>query len=292
MPSLSMVDIERAYYAAVLGVPVETYQSVTDLRNAFFAAGPGGGGGGSTDPEVVRDTIAAALIPGTGVTLDIDDVNNTITINSTGGGGVDAETVRDTIGTALVPGTNITVTVNDAGDTITIGTTATVNATDAQLRDRTTHTGVQTSASISDFTEAVQDALATFFNVTGATFTYDDVNNQMVVTVPPDTNTTDPEAVRDAIGAAMVGVGVISVTVNDAADTITISSVATQNSTDAALRDRSTHTGTEPISALPAKSVLYETGTTRPTARTDIMVLFIGADPGANALDGDRWFTT
>ena len=45
------------------------------------------------------------------------------------------------------------------------------------------------------------------------------------------------------------------------------------------------------IADLPAGSVLATTGTTRPTARTDITVFFLGADPGANALDGiDRWF--
>ena len=35
--------------------------------------------------------------------------------------------------------------------------------------------------------------------------------------------------------------------------------------------------------------VMYTTGTTRPTARTDIMVIFTGADPGAAALEGDLW---
>lgn len=143
----SIQDVERAYYTAVLGVPIDTYQSINDLRQAFFEAGPGGGG---LTAEEVRDTIAAALVAGSNVTITVDDALDTITIASTGGGSTDPEIVRDTIGTALVQGTNITITVNDAGDTITIATTATVNATDAALRDRSTHTGTQSADTITD----------------------------------------------------------------------------------------------------------------------------------------------
>ena len=149
---------------------------------------------------------------------------------------------------ALLPAERTKLTGINAG--------ATVNSTDAALRDRSTHTGTQPSTSISDFTEAVQDALAVFFNVTGATFSYNDAGNEMVVTVPPDTNTTDPEVVRDAIGAAMVGLGNITVSVNDAADTITITTTATVNSTDAALRDRSTHTGTQAADTITETSTV------------------------------------
>lgn len=60
----------------------------------------------------------------------------------------------------------------------------------------------------------------------------------------------DAEAVRDAIGVALIGTGLISVAVDDAADTITISTTATANATDAALRDRATHTGAQAISTV------------------------------------------
>lgn len=65
-----------------------------------------------------------------------------------GSGGVDAEAVRDLIGSTLVAGTNMAKVVDDAGDTVTVSTTATVNATDAQLRDRATHTGTQAATTI------------------------------------------------------------------------------------------------------------------------------------------------
>lgn len=48
---------------------------------------PVASGGGSTDPEIVRDTIASALVAGTGVTITVDDPGNTITIDATGSGG-------------------------------------------------------------------------------------------------------------------------------------------------------------------------------------------------------------
>jgi hypothetical protein len=132
-----------------------------------------------------------------------------------------------------------------------VATGATANATDAQLRDRSTHTGQQTSASISDLAEAVQDIVAGFLTQgTNVSLSYDDAGNTLTVNAAGGGGGLDAEAVRDAIGVALVGLGNINVTVNDAADTITITTTATVNSTDAALRDRSTHTGTQPASTI------------------------------------------
>jgi hypothetical protein len=61
---------------------------------------------------------------------------------------------------------------------------------------------------------------------------------------------TDPEDVRDIIGSTVVGTGLVSVTVDDASDTVTVATSATQNSTDASLRDRATHTGTQTASTI------------------------------------------
>lgn len=124
------------------------------------------------------------------------------------------------------------------------------------IRDRSTHTGTQTSASISDFAEAAQDAVAAALSgVTGATVSYDDNANTITIT-----GLGDPETMRDVIGTALVGVGVVSVVVNDSADTITISSTATQNATDAALRDRSTHTGTQAASTITGLAAVATSG--------------------------------
>ena len=44
------------------------------------------------------------------------------------------------------------------------------------------------------------------------------------------------------------------------------------------------------IADLPAGSVVSTSGSTRPTSRTDIVVIWTGAaDPGASALNGDIW---
>ena len=120
-----------------------------------------------------------------------------------------------------------------------------------EVINRENHTGLQPASSISDFTEAVQDAVASLLGAgSNITLNYDDVNNQLTITAVGDGTGADPEAIRDAIGVALVGVGNISITVNDEADTITISTSATQNSTDAQLRDRSTHTGTQDASTI------------------------------------------
>lgn len=130
-----------------------------------------------------------------------------------------------------------------------IATGATANSSDATLLARANHTGTQTSATISDFNEAAQDAVATLLaQGTNVTLSYNDAGNTL--TINSTGGGLDAEAVRDTIGIALVGVGVVTVTPNDALDTITISSTATQNSTDAALRDRSTHTGAQAISTV------------------------------------------
>ena len=61
---------------------------------------------------------------------------------------------------------------------------ATANATDAQLRDRSTHTGSQASATISDFSEAVDDRVAALL-VAGSniSLTYNDAGNALTVSL-------------------------------------------------------------------------------------------------------------
>lgn len=106
------------------------------------------------------------------------------------------------------------------------------------------------STQVTDFAEAAQDAVnALLVGASGVSLSYDDTENKLTIT-GGETAGVDAEAIRDAIGVAVVGVGVITIVVNDEADTITITSTATQNSTDAALRDRATHTGTQTIATI------------------------------------------
>lgn len=136
------------------------------------------------------------------------------------------------------------------GDTaVSSSITSSVNT----AKNRANHTGTQTASTISDFTEAVQDAVAAFLTAgSNVLLSYDDAANSLTVSAAGSGigGGLDAEQVRDVIGSALVGSGVVSVTVNDAADTITITSTATQNSSDATLLNRANHTGTQAISTV------------------------------------------
>lgn len=127
------------------------------------------------------------------------------------------------------------------------------------LADKSDTGHTHTSSGVTDFTEAVQDAVAALLaQGTNVTLSYNDAGDTL--TVSSSGGSFDAEAARDALGVALVGVGNITVTVNDALDTITISTTATVNSTDAALRDRSTHTGTQAISTVTGLQAALDAG--------------------------------
>jgi len=243
----------------------------------------GGGVGPSLSDEYIRDLIAGMLVSGDHIQVVNDDAGNTITfsldsltLDDIPAGSINkvyTQTEKTklagvaTNATANSPDATLLNRQNHTGtqsaDTVTDGTTnkvytatektklsgvatgATANSTDATLLNRANHTGTQSSSTISDFTEAAQDAIAALLQGTsGVTLSYNDAANTLTIT-GPGASGLDAEAVRDAIGVALVGTGAISVLVNDAADTITISTTATQNDTDANLKNRQNHTGTQ-----------------------------------------------
>jgi hypothetical protein len=74
--------------------------------------------------EDVRDTIAAALVSGTNVTITPNDGADTITIAAAGGGsGITAEDAMDTIAAMLQPGSGVNLSYNDAADQLTVSVT-------------------------------------------------------------------------------------------------------------------------------------------------------------------------
>ena len=107
-------------------------------------------------------------------------------------------------------------------------TPADVTTASTADRDRATHTGTQTSATVSDLTEAVQDIVGAFLRAgTGTTVSYDDAAGTFTINATGGTGgTTDPEIVRDVIGTALVAGAGVQLTVNDAGDTITVASTA------------------------------------------------------------------
>ena len=130
-------------------------KSYDDAANTLTISATGGGGGG-TDAEVVRDTIAGALVASTGINIVVDDPGDTITISVAGipasaittgtlpiarggTGGTDAASAR----AALGAGTS----------SLTLGTTASTAAAgnDARLSDTRTPTdGSVTTAKVAD----------------------------------------------------------------------------------------------------------------------------------------------
>lgn len=124
--------------------------------------------------------------------------------------------------------TNKFITLNDSTGHLPADVETRVNALAQAIADALTAADVgasptehsHTHSDISDFTEAVQDAVGAML-VSGGTLTLSYDDNAGTVTI---TGTgTDAESVRDTIGAAIVGVNGVGVAINDALDTITLS---------------------------------------------------------------------
>ena len=144
--------------------------------------------------EQLQDLVAAMFQSGTHSNASIvyDDASGSLSITASGGGGASLteEEVEDFVGGLIVQGTGISVAYDDAGNVLSISlagesyTTAeknklagiapgaTANATDAQLRDRSTHTGTQAITTISGLQTALDGKAPTnhshtISNVTG-----------------------------------------------------------------------------------------------------------------------------
>lgn len=138
-----------------------------------------------------------------------------------------------------------------------IAAQATRNATDAQLRDRTTHTGAQAISTITGL-QAALDARAPKENPT-FTGTVSGISKAMVG-LPNVDNTADADKpVSTAQQAALAnkvdkvagkGLSAEDFTAEHKAKLDGVAAQATKNATDAQLRDRSTHTGTQAISTV------------------------------------------
>lgn len=133
---------------------------------------------------------------------------------------------------------------------------ATANSTDASLRDRTTHTGSQLASTISDFSTAVGATAAVTANtakVSNATHT-GEVTGATALTIANDvvTNAKLANVATATIkGRSTAGTGdPEDLSATQVRTIINVANGATANATDAALRDRSTHTGTQALSTL------------------------------------------
>ena len=119
--------------------------------------------------EATQDVMGSTLVAGTNVTLNYNDGAGTLTVSATPGAGVtdltttyaaDSVTIESSSGNDAVidDATTVNAGVLSAADKTKldgIATGATANATDAQLRDRTTHTGTQAIATVTGLQAAL-----------------------------------------------------------------------------------------------------------------------------------------
>ena len=173
--------------------------SDAQLRDRSTHTGSQTAGTISDFSEAVDDRVASLLVAGTNVSLNYNDVANTLTINATGGGGGGSGA---NLSTTLSP-TNVIVN-SDTGTDATIpaadgtnagvmlpaqvtklagiATGATVNDTDANLKNRANHTGTQLASTISNFSEATDDRVASLLVAgTNVTLNYNDVANTLTI---------------------------------------------------------------------------------------------------------------
>ena len=170
-----------------------------------------------------------------------------------------------------------------------VATGATANSTDATLLARANHTGTQASTTISDFTEAAQDAIGSILNDTATLdLAYNDAGNSITGTVldSPTVAGATPaqlrdrathtgtqtaatisdfnEAAQDAVGTVLTDSATVDFTYNDAGNTITaavLDSPTVAGTTPAQLRDRSTHTGSQTASTISDFNTAVRTNT-------------------------------
>jgi hypothetical protein len=165
-----------------------------------------------------------------------------------------------------------------------IATGATANSADATLLARANHTGTQLASTISDFATAVAATAAVAANtakVSNATHT-GEVTGSTALTITADavTNAKLANMAANTVKGAVSAGDPVDLTPAQVRTIINVADGATANATDAALRDRATHTGTQ----------AWTTITTTPTTLagygiTDAAPLsHVGAGGGAHAL--------
>ena len=156
-----------------------------------------------------------------------------------------------------------------------IDTGATANATDAALRDRSTHTGTQTASTISDFSEAVDDRVGALLVAgTNITLNYDDAANSLTINASGGGSAawgsiTGTLSSQTDLNTALNGKQPLATVLTNTTASFTtaletklngIATGATANDTDANLKNRANHTGTQAASTITGLATVATSG--------------------------------
>lgn len=195
------------------------------------------------DLDTALDGKEAVLTAGANITINRSNPAAPI-ISASGGGGGAGD--WGSIGGTLSDQTDLQVALDAKADSADLGTAAEADSTDfaTAAQGAKADTAVQPAA-LSGYVPTTRtiNGAALSANVT---LTAGDVGAAATSHTHTASQVTDlTEAVEDIIGSAVVGTGLVSASYNDTTGDTTISTTATANSTDSALRDRSTHTGTQ-----------------------------------------------
>jgi hypothetical protein len=170
--------------------------------------------------EQLQDILSTLLTAGTNIGIVYDDAANTLTINNLFG----AEEARDTIAAALAGTAGITVTVDDAGNTITLAITS-IPAAVAYA----SIAGVLEAGPGIELTENPDTGKVTI-NCTVQNI--DNLADMLLLEGDQQdggsgaTGQISPEIIRDVVAAALVAGGGVTITNDDAGNTITIETTA------------------------------------------------------------------
>jgi hypothetical protein len=199
--SITATGVTGASYGSSSQVGTFTVNAQGQLTSAANAAISVTSSAVSDFSEAVDDRVAALIIPGTGITATYNDPANTLTIASTITQYTN-EDAQDAVGNALVDSSSIDFTYNDAGNSITAvltptsvtagsyGSSSQVGTFTVDAQGRLTaavSTAIAiTSAAVTDFTEAAQDAVGGILTDSSSIdFTYNDAGNSITAVVLP-----------------------------------------------------------------------------------------------------------
>lgn len=207
---------------------------------------------GLSDTGKVIEYVEISSLPS--LSLDPDSVTNAQLVNM-----AEATLKGRAVGAGTGDPTDLTPT--QARTVLNVADGATANDTNANLRDRATHTGTQTASTISDFAEAVDDrAAALIVAGTNMTITYNDGANTLTFDAAAGvpgadsvTNTILANMAESTIKGRAAGAGTgdpTDLTATQVRTLINVADGATANSSDATLLARANHTGTQLASTI------------------------------------------